>query len=81
MFADNEIDLHALPHITEEDLKEIGVALGGGASCSLRLPSLAIRTGQRQGTRCPMNDPEAGFQAALDYLSGDADAAHKKAAE
>ena len=29
VFADNEIDLHALPHITEEDLKEIGVALGG----------------------------------------------------
>jgi class 3 adenylate cyclase/predicted ATPase len=27
-FADNEIDLHALPHITEDDLKEIGVALG-----------------------------------------------------
>ena len=27
-FADNEIDLHALPHITEEDLKGIGVALG-----------------------------------------------------
>ncbi len=27
-FADNEIDLHALPHITDEDLKEIGVALG-----------------------------------------------------
>jgi class 3 adenylate cyclase len=27
-FADNEIDLHALPHITEEDLKEVGVALG-----------------------------------------------------
>jgi hypothetical protein len=27
-FVDNEIDLHALPHITEEDLKEIGVALG-----------------------------------------------------
>ena len=26
--ADNEIDLDALPHITEEDLKEIGVALG-----------------------------------------------------
>ena len=27
-FSDNEIDLQALPHITEEDLKEIGVALG-----------------------------------------------------
>ncbi len=24
-FADNEIDLPALPHITEQDLKEIGV--------------------------------------------------------
>ncbi len=27
-FTDNEIDLHALPHITEDDLKDIGVALG-----------------------------------------------------
>ncbi|MDP6407399.1 MAG: adenylate/guanylate cyclase domain-containing protein [Alphaproteobacteria bacterium] len=27
-FAENEIDLPALPHITEEDLKEVGVALG-----------------------------------------------------
>ena len=27
-FADNEIDLDALPHITGEDLKEIGVELG-----------------------------------------------------
>ena len=30
-FAENEIDLPALPHITEEDLKEIGVALGARA--------------------------------------------------
>jgi class 3 adenylate cyclase/predicted ATPase len=28
VFAENEIDLDALPHIIEEDLKEIGVALG-----------------------------------------------------
>jgi len=28
VFAENEIDLAALPHVTEEDLKEIGVALG-----------------------------------------------------
>ncbi len=27
-FTDNEIDLHALPHITDADLKDIGVALG-----------------------------------------------------
>ena len=27
-FADNEIDLRTLPHITEDDLREIGVALG-----------------------------------------------------
>ncbi len=28
VFAENEIDLAALPHVTEEDLKAIGVALG-----------------------------------------------------
>ncbi len=28
MFAENEIDFDALPHVTEEDLKEIGIALG-----------------------------------------------------
>ncbi len=27
-FAENEIDFEALPHVTEEDLKEIGIALG-----------------------------------------------------
>ena len=27
-FAENEIDFDALPHVTEEDLKEIGIALG-----------------------------------------------------
>ena len=28
VFAENEIDLDALPHVTEEDLREIGIALG-----------------------------------------------------
>ena len=28
VFAENEIDFDALPHVTEEDLKEIGIALG-----------------------------------------------------
>jgi class 3 adenylate cyclase/tetratricopeptide (TPR) repeat protein len=27
-FAENEIDLDALPHVTEDDLREIGIALG-----------------------------------------------------
>ncbi len=27
-FAENEIDLDALPHVTEDDLKDVGVALG-----------------------------------------------------
>ncbi len=27
-FAENEIDFDALPHVTEEDPKEIGIALG-----------------------------------------------------
>jgi class 3 adenylate cyclase/predicted ATPase len=28
VFAENEIDFDALPHVTEEDLKEVGIALG-----------------------------------------------------
>ena len=28
VFAENEIGLSTLPHVTEDDLKEIGVALG-----------------------------------------------------
>ena len=28
VFAENEIDLDVLPHVTNEDLKEIGVSLG-----------------------------------------------------
>ncbi len=28
VFTENEIDFDALPHVTEEDLKEIGIALG-----------------------------------------------------
>ncbi len=28
VFAENEIDFDALPYVTEEDLKEIGIALG-----------------------------------------------------
>ena len=27
-FAENEVNLDALPHLTEDDLKEMGVALG-----------------------------------------------------
>src|SRR5436305_9311335 len=27
-FAENDIDLRALPHLTEEDLRELGVSLG-----------------------------------------------------
>jgi len=28
LFSENDIDLAALPHITEDDLKELGVTLG-----------------------------------------------------
>jgi len=41
LFAENEITLAALPHITDQDLKEIGVALG-----ARRVLLAAIRDGQ-----------------------------------
>ena len=43
-FAENEIDLDALPHLTEDDLKEMGIALGPrrkllAAIAALEVPS------------------------------------------
>ena len=34
--TENEIDFDALPHVTEEDLKEIGIALGARLEATAR---------------------------------------------
>jgi class 3 adenylate cyclase/tetratricopeptide (TPR) repeat protein len=40
-FAENEIDFDALPHVTEEDLKEIGIALGARRKLLAAIAALA----------------------------------------
>ncbi len=44
-FADNEIDLDALPHINEEDLKEVGVALGARRKLLAAIAELGVSDG------------------------------------
>ncbi len=56
LFAENEIDLAALPHITDADLKELGVALGA------RRKTLAAIQTLRDGD-APMADQEATVEA------------------
>ena len=60
-FADNEIDLQALPHIAEEDLKEIGVALGArrkllAAIAELGEPDLPATAEERSDDRSTSAD-------------------------
>ncbi len=44
LFAENDIDLSALPHITEEDLKELGVTLGARRKFLDAIQALQSRT-------------------------------------
>ena len=45
-FGENEIDFDALPHITEDDLKNIGVALGARRKLLAAIVDLKSGTGQ-----------------------------------
>ncbi len=45
-FGENEINLDALPHITEDDLKDIGVALGARRTLLAAIKDLKSGTGQ-----------------------------------
>ena len=50
-FRDNEIDWDALPQLSTEDLKDLGVVLGAiAAGCWVRLP--------RSAPRCPLTREE-----------------------
>ena len=46
VFAENEIGLPALPHITEDDLKEMGVALGPRRQLLAAIGELALNAVQ-----------------------------------
>lgn len=43
-FAENEIDFDVLPHLTDEDLKEIGIALGARRKLLAAVAHLAFQT-------------------------------------
>lgn len=45
-FAENGIDISVLPHLTDQDLKEVGVLLDIGEKCSRPSASLPARMGQ-----------------------------------
>jgi class 3 adenylate cyclase len=47
VFAENEIDCEALPHLTEDDLKEIGVALGARRKLLAAIARLEDKIGPR----------------------------------
>jgi hypothetical protein len=38
-FAENKVDLSVLPHLTDQDLKDIGVPLGIGGRCGGDCPA------------------------------------------
>jgi SAM (Sterile alpha motif) domain-containing protein len=46
-FAENGIDVSALRHVTDQDLKDIGVLLGIGERCWQRLAKLPALLRQR----------------------------------
>ena len=53
LFAENEIDWDALAYVTDEDLKDIGVALGARRKL---LAAIATLTGE-EGTAAPGEAP------------------------
>jgi hypothetical protein len=46
LFAENEITFDALPHLTEDDLKELGLSVGP------RIASTLEGLGRQSGPRC-----------------------------
>jgi class 3 adenylate cyclase/tetratricopeptide (TPR) repeat protein len=50
IFAENDLDLHTLPHLTEDDLRELGVSLGHRkilmAAIAQRMPSASARAAE-----------------------------------
>ena len=54
-FAENEIDISVLPHLSDQDLKDIGVPLGHRRKLSRRLRSLLALPVQLLNLLCKRN--------------------------
>ena len=67
-FADNEIDLDALPHINEEDLKEMGVALGARRKLLAAITELGDSDGAATTDERP-DERSAGAEAERRQLT------------
>ena len=57
VFAANEISLDALPHLTEDDLKELGIPIGPRKSLPRPLPTWRIRRPQGNRASRPITWP------------------------
>ena len=68
VFADNEIDLDALPHINEEDLKEMGVALGARRKLLAAIAELGDSDGAATTDERP-DERSAGAEAERRQLT------------
>ncbi len=64
-FGENEIDLDALPHITEDDLKDIGVALGARRKLLAAIVELKSGAGQTSEDEVGDNRPSRAEIHAL----------------
>ena len=67
-FDENEIDLDALPHITEDDLKDIGVALGARRKLLAAIAKLSPKAGPTP-LREVAEDHPAGAEAERRQLT------------
>ena len=65
-FIENEIDLQALPHLTEDDLKDVGVALGARRKL---IAAIAEMAGAAATAATPEEDRSAESEAQRRQLT------------
>ncbi len=66
LFSENDIDLAALPHITEDDLKELGVTLGARRRILAAIQTLAVDTAPAAEQPVNVNAPTATRSATAE---------------
>ena len=57
-FAENEIDVSVLPHLTDQDLKDIGIPLGHRRKILAAISEPAVAAQGRTRTLCCFNSAE-----------------------
>ena len=57
-FAENDIDLEVLPHLTDADLEKLGLSLGHRRKLQEAARELAVSPSSPQETSPPLNDDQ-----------------------